>query len=362
MDQRKIGAFIAQKRKELGLTQKELADRVSVTDKAVSKWENGKSVPDIVVMLALCRELNIDIRALLNGEELPEEESERKLKELLEAEQKERARREMRNRRIGFVLFIITALVAVLLVLCARGVIGRDTGSKPVFSMAHAELIAESTHWQMYQPEGDNGAYLVQRSGNKARETVTFEGKVLWKDSTVTDETSINFHKIRHFLIGRPRWVSEESMEFGPGRVVFAGEQVDWAEGKIIWSGGEEELRPILELSDIVEEDPEYNLYRVSSGSSRKQSIQFDTPVNGESCKICFRVGERIYRFHADLDRDKDVQLFQLAFENQVEFSRESNAKIYVEYYDRDGKMTSKTNSLEGVFLERWTEDPRYEE
>ena len=68
MDQIKIGKFIAEKRKEQGLTQMQLAEKLSITDRAVSKWENGKTMPDSGVMLELCDALSISVNDLLHGE------------------------------------------------------------------------------------------------------------------------------------------------------------------------------------------------------------------------------------------------------------------------------------------------------
>lgn len=68
MDQVKIGKFIAEKRKENNLTQYKLAEMLSVTDRAVSKWETGKSLPDSSIMIELCSILKISVNDLLSGE------------------------------------------------------------------------------------------------------------------------------------------------------------------------------------------------------------------------------------------------------------------------------------------------------
>ncbi len=73
MDQVKVGSFIAQTRKALGITQKELAERIDVTDKAISKWECGNGLPDITRLRPLCDALNITVNELLSGECLSEE-------------------------------------------------------------------------------------------------------------------------------------------------------------------------------------------------------------------------------------------------------------------------------------------------
>ena len=71
MNQERIGQFIQNLRKEKGLTQKELADSVGISDKTVSKWETGNGLPDISVLLPLCQALGINVNELLSGEKLP---------------------------------------------------------------------------------------------------------------------------------------------------------------------------------------------------------------------------------------------------------------------------------------------------
>jgi len=67
MDTERFAAFITQLRKERGLTQKELADRLNVTDKAVSKWETGKGFPDLKLLEPLARELGVSLVELMQG-------------------------------------------------------------------------------------------------------------------------------------------------------------------------------------------------------------------------------------------------------------------------------------------------------
>ena len=68
MNQIKIGKFIAFRRKQQNLTQMQLAEKLNITDRAVSKWENGKSLPDAAIMLELCNILEITVNDLLMGE------------------------------------------------------------------------------------------------------------------------------------------------------------------------------------------------------------------------------------------------------------------------------------------------------
>ena len=83
MDQIKIGRFIAECRKKAKLTQMQLAEKLNVTDRAVSKWETGKSMPDSSIMLELCDVLGISANELLSGEEISMENDHQKNEQLL---------------------------------------------------------------------------------------------------------------------------------------------------------------------------------------------------------------------------------------------------------------------------------------
>ena len=67
MDAKKTGNFIAERRKAINMTQKELADKLHITDKAVSKWERGLSFPDISILIPLSEVLNVSLYDLLTG-------------------------------------------------------------------------------------------------------------------------------------------------------------------------------------------------------------------------------------------------------------------------------------------------------
>ena len=83
MDQNKIGKFIAERRKSLNMTQKELAGKLGVTDRAVSKWENGRCMPDLALLQPLSRNLKVGVNDLLSGEKVSEKELRKKSEENL---------------------------------------------------------------------------------------------------------------------------------------------------------------------------------------------------------------------------------------------------------------------------------------
>lgn len=89
MNQEKIGKFIASCRKECGYTQIALAEKLGITDRAVSKWETGRSMPDASIMLELCNLLKISVNELLTGEHIDMDNYKEKAEEnLIEMQEK----------------------------------------------------------------------------------------------------------------------------------------------------------------------------------------------------------------------------------------------------------------------------------
>ena len=116
MNQVKIGKFIAERRRGANLTQMQLAEKMNVTDRAVSKWETGKALPDSSIMLDLCKILGITVNDLLSGEVVTVENYDKELeKNLIEVvKQKERADRQL----LTLEIVVGCVCVAVMLVLC----------------------------------------------------------------------------------------------------------------------------------------------------------------------------------------------------------------------------------------------------
>ena len=81
MNQEKIGKFIANLRKEKNMTQQELAKKLGVTDRAISKWENGRGLPDYSLLQDLCDTLSISINELFFGEKISKEDYKTKAEE-----------------------------------------------------------------------------------------------------------------------------------------------------------------------------------------------------------------------------------------------------------------------------------------
>ena len=116
MEPTRIGRFIAERRKALGLTQRQLAEQLSVSDKAVSKWETGRGLPDVLLMPPLCAVLGITVNDLLSGERVGEGDYRKKAEENMMELMRENA--ENRQRLLqsiacgGVTVVAVCALVA----------------------------------------------------------------------------------------------------------------------------------------------------------------------------------------------------------------------------------------------------------
>ena len=114
MDQFKIGRFIADCRKQQKLTQMQLADKLGITDKAISKWERGMAMPDTSLMLELCDILGISVNELLNGERISMENNNQKNEQLLldMAKELEKKNKTIWTSMWAIMIVSITALLA----------------------------------------------------------------------------------------------------------------------------------------------------------------------------------------------------------------------------------------------------------
>lgn len=112
MDQEKIGKFIADCRKEKGLTQLQLAEKLNITNRAVSKWETGKSCPDVSLMLELCNILGITVNELLSGGRILMEDYQKKAEENLVELQDKKMKAQKMFKRMEFAWLAIAILLS----------------------------------------------------------------------------------------------------------------------------------------------------------------------------------------------------------------------------------------------------------
>lgn len=131
LDQKRTGQFITDLRKEKGLTQRQLAEEIGVSDKAISRWETGRGMPDTSIMPDLCLALGINVNELLSGERLSQEaysgKAENNMVELMK--DSENLKRENRRSAIGNIVGMLILLLFTLCIVILSG------GSKGVLRL-----------------------------------------------------------------------------------------------------------------------------------------------------------------------------------------------------------------------------------
>ena len=155
MDQIKIGRFIADRRKQVGLTQAQLAEKLNITDRAVSKWETGKTMPDSSIMLELCGILGISVNDLLSGEVVTMENNQQEMQKILLSMVKEKEEADRRLLNVEIILGLTTMIPSLALIMLA-GLAPLPTGWRiALIALGFVVIIAGST-----------GAILIeQRAG-----------------------------------------------------------------------------------------------------------------------------------------------------------------------------------------------------
>jgi len=127
MDQISIGRFIADERKRKGYTQKQLSEKLEISDKTISKWERGNGFPEVSLLLPLCNELEITVNELLSGERVSEENYRKKAEENMV-----NLVREAQESKKKIILSAIIAFFSLL-------------ASMPLFIIANADMVNAKT-------------------------------------------------------------------------------------------------------------------------------------------------------------------------------------------------------------------------
>lgn len=121
MDQIKIGRFISERRKEENLTQNELAEKLGITDRAVSKWERGICLPDAGLMLDLCKILEVSVNELLTGEKIDMENNEKTMDEnLVQFAKKNEESNRLLLRAEMMLVFLVVVMLCGVGIICDR--------------------------------------------------------------------------------------------------------------------------------------------------------------------------------------------------------------------------------------------------
>ena len=123
MNQIKTGNYIAGLRKEKNMTQRELAERINVSDKTISKWETGKSMPDLDSIGALCETLGVSVNEIISGESLSADDYSRKAEETIMTLMEENEKNKKGNMAMTIV-GIVMLIIAIIMLFFGGGSMG----------------------------------------------------------------------------------------------------------------------------------------------------------------------------------------------------------------------------------------------
>lgn len=165
VDQVKIGKFISECRKKQDLTQAELAEKLCITDRAVSKWETGKSLPDSSIMLELCNILKISVNDLLSGEVITMDNYNKELEKNLIEMIKEK---ELADRRLLIIEIVmgIVCLIPLLAAVILVFVISLEESTKTIIVLASLIPLLVATPFAI-KIEQQAGYYVCEKCGHK---------------------------------------------------------------------------------------------------------------------------------------------------------------------------------------------------
>ena len=204
MNQEKIGKFIAMLRKENNMTQTELANRLGITDRAISKWENGRGMPDLSLIKPLCEELNVSINELLNGERLVKEEYNKKSEQIL-LDTLDYSNKKVKSTKKTFKLVITLICLIVSMVVIAFLIdVNRMKNNMPVVFSTWGFCYTPPVNLKELELEHAIYEYLISKNESQEEKHLNekwFVAQNIYLIEEITSETQYNVYS----------WVLEKS-------------------------------------------------------------------------------------------------------------------------------------------------------
>ena len=170
MDPKKTGTIILDARKKLNMTQKDLADKLYVSDKAVSKWERGLCFPDISVLIPLTEILKISLYDLLRGERMNKAEVEKTLKDTINYSNSELKRKKKKYLTISSIIVGVIALVSLVTLV----VVGKDNG---ISALVDKDTIYDISYYTDYKT-------TIESAESEKIELIVMKMPLSWKERT----------------------------------------------------------------------------------------------------------------------------------------------------------------------------------
>ena len=169
MNQEKIGKFIAELRKEKKMTQIDLANKLGITDRAISKWENGRGLPDLSLLTPLCEKLGVSINELLSGSRLDKKDYQEKLEENIINTIDYTDKKIKKTKKI-FIIILSVIIAFIVLFMLMYGIdINRMKNNKPVIFSTWGYSYVPSIDLKEDEIELAITDYLIQKGDSEPK-------------------------------------------------------------------------------------------------------------------------------------------------------------------------------------------------
>ncbi len=169
MNQEKTGKFIAELRKGKNMTQIDLADKLGITDRAISKWENGRGLPDISLLIPLCEILDISINELLSGERLDKKDYQEKFEENILNTIDYTDKKLKKTKKIFTVILAIVLLFFAILIAMFGIDVNRMKNNKPVIFSTWGYCYTPAIDIKEYKIKTAISDYLTQKGDSEPK-------------------------------------------------------------------------------------------------------------------------------------------------------------------------------------------------
>lgn len=217
MNQEKIGKFILELRKEKNMTQQELADRIGVTDRAISKWENGRGMPDLSLMKPLCKELGITINELISGERLDKKEYKDKLEENIINTINYSDKKIKKTKNIFKVILGILSIIFLTLVMMFIIDVRRMNQNKPVVFSTWGYLYTPAINLEEDDIYLAIRNYLVEKGDNETKHNNLEKTFVSMKVYLLEEEKRDSLYYVYAWVVEGKYYVEENVLKQDSG-------------------------------------------------------------------------------------------------------------------------------------------------
>lgn len=204
MKQERIGKYIAKLRKEKKITQEELAEKLGVSSKSISRWETGRNMPDLSLITPLCKELGTTINELLSGEKLNEEEYQEKLEEniIKTIDFTDRKLEKTRKNFLCILIIIVLFIITLITLFCID--VNRMRNNEPVFFSTWGFKYVPAIDFHNEEIEIAIENYLLEKSESEPKYHEN-------EKSFISIKTYLIEEKNNHKLYNVYAWILEET-------------------------------------------------------------------------------------------------------------------------------------------------------